>query len=76
MVLSTVFFATKPVRRVHRAAPVKKLDVAKLKSDDVRNELQNELAGALATEDSDDWPEFKTTVFETAAKIVISQVAP
>ena len=58
MVLSTVFLATKPARRVHRAAPVRKLDVAKLMSDDVRNELQNELADALATEDSDDWPEF------------------
>jgi len=55
---------------VHRAAPVKKLDVAKLKYDDVRNELQNELADALATEDSNDWPEFKTTVFETAAKVI------
>jgi len=55
---------------VHRAAPVKKLHVAKLKSDDVCNELQNELADALATDDSDDWPEFKTTVFETAAKVI------
>ena len=55
---------------MHRAAPVKKLVVAKLKSDDVRNELQNELADALATEDSDDWPEFKATVFETAAKVI------
>jgi len=52
------------------STPVKKLDVAKLKYDDVRNELQNELADALATEDSDDWPEFKTTVFETAAKVI------
>ena len=32
--------------------------------------MQNELADALATEDSDDWPEFKTTVFETAAKVI------
>ena len=32
--------------------------------------MQNELADALATEDSDNWPEFKATVFETAAKVI------
>ena len=31
---------------------------------------KNELADVLATEDPDDWPEFKTTVFETAAKVI------
>ena len=40
MVLTTVFLAAKPAKRAHTAAPLKKLDVAKLKDETICSELQ------------------------------------
>ena len=40
MVPTTIFLAAKPARRVHRAAPFRKLDVAKLKNEAIRSQLQ------------------------------------
>ena len=70
MVRCTVFLAAKPVKRKHRAAPRKKLDVSKLKSDETRLALQKELANALSSSDTDEWPQFKSTVFNTAANVI------
>ena len=70
MVCTTVLLAAKPVKCKHRAAPRRKLDVTNLKSDDIRLALQQELASALLSDDTVQWPEFKTTVFNTAAKVI------
>ena len=70
MVRTTVLLTAKPVQRKHRAAPCKKLDVGKLKCDETCLELQKELSSALSSDDTDLWPQFKTTVFDTAAKVI------
>jgi len=70
IVRTTVLLATKPVKRKHWAAPRRKLDVTKLKPDDIRLALQQELASALSSVDTDHWPEFKATVFNTAATVI------
>ena len=70
MVLTTVFLAAKPAKRLHTAAPLKKLDVAKLKDETICSELQDGMADALATDDSDHWEQFKTTVSGVASKVL------
>ena len=47
MVLTTVLLTAKPVKHKHWSAPRRKLDITKLKSDDIRLALQQELASAL-----------------------------
>jgi len=65
MVRTTIFLAAKPARCVHRAAPFRKLDVAELKNEVIRSQLQDELASALSSDDTDHFQQFRTTVFET-----------
>jgi len=68
MVCTTVLLTAKPVKRKHWAAPRRKLDITK--SDDICLALQQELARALSSDDTDQWPEFKATAFNTAAKVI------
>ena len=70
MVRTTVLLSAKPVKRRHRAAPCKKLDVRRLKCDETCLELQKELASALSSDDTSQWPQFKTIVFDTAAEVI------
>jgi len=70
MVRTTVLLKPKPVQRKHRAAPSKKFAVAKLKEEEVKHKLQNELAGALSSDDTDQWPQFKAVVYNTATKVI------
>ena len=70
MVRTTVFLKPKPAQRKHRAAPSKKFAVAKLKDEEVQRELQNELASALSSNDTDQWPQFKSAVYNTATKVI------
>jgi len=60
----------KPVKCKHLAPSCRKLDVTKLKSGDIRLALQQELASALSSDDTVQWLDFKTTVFNTAAKVI------
>ena len=54
MVHTTILLAAKPVKCKHWAAPRRKLDVTKLKPDDIRLvALQQEFASALSSVDTD-----------------------
>ena len=46
------------------------VDVAKLKDETICSELQDGMADALATDDSDHWEQFKTTVSGVASKVL------
>lgn len=70
MIRSSVFLTAKPVKRVHRAARIKKLDVAKLKDTATRHSLQQRLDEALASDDSDEWPQFKQAVHDTVVEVI------
>jgi len=65
-----VLLAAKPFKCKHPAAPSRKLDVTKLKSNGIHLALQQKRASALSSDDTDQWPEFKATVFNTAAKVI------
>jgi len=70
LVRAAVFLTTRPVKRRHRAARLKKLDVAKLKDEDICAEFQGELDQALASDDTDHWHSFKPAVYDAAAKVI------
>lgn len=70
MIRTTAFLSAKPEARKHKAERVKKLDVGKLKGEDIRMQMQNELDSAFATEDTSSWDQFKTTMLNTAKKVL------
>ena len=70
MIRSSVFLTAKPVRRLHRAVRIKKLDVARLKDPTTRHSLQRRLDEVLASDDTDEWPQFKQAVHDTAVGVV------
>ena len=70
MIRSSVFLTTKPVRRLHRAAHIKKLDVARLKDTTTRHSLQRRLDEVLASDDTDERPQFKQAVYDKVVRIV------
>ena len=37
---------------------------------EVQHELQNELASALSSDDTEQWPQFKSVVYNTATKVI------
>jgi len=70
MVCATVFLTTKPVRCRHQVARLKKLDVEKIKDDNICSELEGELDKALASDNTDQWQTFKPAVYHTAAIVL------
>ena len=58
------------VKRTHRAVRMKRLDVTKLKDEATCLALEEQLDQALAGDDTDEWPQFKSAVYDSAAIVV------
>jgi len=66
MVKTSVFLKTKAAKRSHKALRMKRLNVAKLKDEATCLALQEQLDQALSGDDVDEWPQFKSAVYDSA----------
>jgi len=66
MVKTSVFLKTKAAKRSHKALRMKRLNVAKLKDETTCLALQEQLDQALSGDDTDEWPQFKSAVYDSA----------
>jgi len=70
MVRTSEFLTSKAVKHTHRALQMKRFNAAKLNDEATCLALQEELDEALAGDDMGEWPQFKSTVFDSAATVI------
>jgi len=70
IVRTSVFLTTKAVKRTHKALLMKRLNVAKLKDEATCLALQEQLDQALSGDDTSEWSQFKSAVYDSAVTVI------
>jgi len=70
LVRTSVFLTTKAVKRTHKALRMKRLNVAKLQDEATCLALQEQLDQALSGDDTGEWPQFKSAVYDSEATVI------